>query len=54
MGGTKGSSGAASKDSEEVVEINEGVVEVAVSVFLFNPTVASSLEFVGGVEGESD
>jgi hypothetical protein len=54
LGGNKGSSRAASKDSEEVVGINEGVVEVAVSVFLFNPPVASSLEFLGGVEGESD
>jgi hypothetical protein len=51
--GNKGSPGAASKDSEEVGEINEGVVEVAYLAFPFNPTVVSSPEFVGGVEGES-
>ncbi len=51
MGGTKGSPGAASKDSE----INEGVVKVAVLAFPFNlSSVVSSPEFVGGVEGESD
>jgi hypothetical protein len=55
MGGNKGSPGAASKDSEEVPgEIEEGVVEVSVLAIPFKPTVVSSLEFVGGVEGEMD
>ncbi len=34
--------------------LNEGVVEVAVLAFPFNPSVVSSPEFVGGVEGETE
>ncbi len=54
MGGNKGSPGAASEDSEEVGEIDEGVVEAAVLAFPFYPTVVSSPGFVVGVEGERD
>jgi hypothetical protein len=55
LGGNKGPPGAASEDSEEVGEVDEGVVEVAASsVIPFNPIIASSPEFVGGVEGEID
>ncbi len=54
MGGNKGSPGAASKDSEEVGEIDEGVVKVSILAIPFNPTAVSSLEFVGGVEAEMD
>ncbi len=49
MGGDKRSPGAASKDGEEVGEMNKGVVEMAKLAFPFNPTVVSSPEFVGGV-----